>query len=175
MPPFRPFPALLVLAVLAAPAWAQESTGETVIQRENVRVEYARVLRAEPVYQTLRATSMVERCEQSTPVARPEEEHRSGFARLIGAVRNALTPGPDPDDGGHGGGQTAGTPGKAGSEPREGCRMVPVDREFQRPIAYDVDYVHHGVKYRSRLPYDPGDRLRVRVSITPIVAPAGDR
>lgn len=179
MHPPRPFPALLLLALLAAPACAQEptgETGETVIQRENVRIEYARVLRAEPVYQTLRATSMVERCEQSTPVARPEEEHRSGFARLIGAVKDAFTPDPDPADGGQGsGGRATDTQGKAGGEPREGCRMVPVNREFQRPIAYDVDYVHHGVKYRSRLPYDPGDRLRVRVSIMPIVAPAGNR
>lgn len=172
----RPASALLLLALLAAPACAQESTGETVIQRENVRTEYARVLRAEPVYQTLRATSMVERCEQSTPVARPEEEHASGFARLIGAVKNALTLGPDTDKAGQGEDlEAAGTQGKTGGELRAGCRMVPVNREFQRPIAYDVDYVHHGVKYRSRLPYDPGDRLRVRVSITPIVAPGGDR
>ena len=40
---------------------------------------------------------------------------------------------------------------------------------------YDVDYVYKGMKYRSRLPYDPGNRLRVQVSITPFVPPAGDR
>ena len=41
--------------------------------------------------------------------------------------------------------------------------MVPVEREFRRPIAYDVDYVYKGFKYRSRLavrsrqpPADPG-------------------
>jgi hypothetical protein len=28
------------------------------------------------------------------------------------------------------------------------------------------------MKYRSRLPEDPGNRLRVRVSVTPYVAPA---
>nr|WP_233671440.1 hypothetical protein [Luteimonas cellulosilyticus] len=55
------------------------------------------------------------------------------------------------------------------------CRMVPIEREFRRPIAYDVDYVHKGVKYRSRLPYDPGNRMRVRVSVTPVVAPPGER
>ena len=36
--------------------------------------------------------------------------------------------------------------------------MVPVEREFRRLIAYDVDYVYKGDKYRSRLPYDPGNR-----------------
>ena len=50
--------------------------------------------------------------------------------------------------------------------------MVPVERKFRRPIAYDVDYVYRGMKYRSRLPYDPGNRLRVQVSILPVVADA---
>ena len=52
------------------------------------------------------------------------------------------------------------------------CRVVPVEREFQRPIAYDVDYIYKGVKYRSRLAEDPGNRLRIRISVVPYVAPA---
>jgi hypothetical protein len=50
--------------------------------------------------------------------------------------------------------------------------MVPTQREFRRPIAFDVDYMYKGMKYRSRLPEDPGNRLRVRISVTPYVAPA---
>ena len=42
-------------------------------------------------------------------------------------------------------------------------------REFRRPIAYDVDYVYKGSKYRSRLPDDPGNRLRIRIGVTPVV------
>jgi uncharacterized protein YcfJ len=49
--------------------------------------------------------------------------------------------------------------------------MVAVQREFRRPIAYDVDYVYRGMKYRSRLPYDPGNRLKVRVSVMPYLPP----
>ena len=49
------------------------------------------------------------------------------------------------------------------------CRTVPVEREFRRPIAYDVDYVYKGAKFRSRLPEDPGNRLRIRIAITPAV------
>lgn len=145
---------LLLPAILAAPAAAQE----TVIQKENVRLEYAQVLRAEPVYQTLRATSMVERCEQSTRVE-SDDDGRRGLSRVVGAVKDVLTPGKAEDE-------------AAGAA--AGCRMVPVEREFRRPIAYDVDYVHKGVKYRSRLPFDPGNRMRVRVSVTPVVPPAGE-
>ncbi len=146
---------LLLPAILAAPAAAQE----TVIQKENVRLEYAQVLRAEPVYQTLRATSMVERCEQSTLVE-SDDDGRRGLSRVVGAVKDVLTPGKAEDE--------------AGGAAATGCRMVPVEREFRRPIAYDVDYVHKGVKYRSRLPFDPGNRMRVRVSVTPVVPPAGE-
>ena len=50
---------------------------------------------------------------------------------------------------------------------RRNCRTVRVPREYRRPVAYDVDYIHRGVKYRSRLPFDPGKRLRVKVMVTP--------
>ena len=42
-----------------------------------------------------------------------------------------------------------------------------MEREFRRAIAYDVDYVYKGSKFRTRMDRDPGNRLRVRVSITP--------
>ena len=153
------------LAFTATSAWAQN----TVIQNENVRIEYAQVLHAEPVYQTLRATSMVQRCEQSTPVE-PAAAPRRGLSRVVGAVKDVLTPAPDNDK------DKDADKDEAEATPAEGdCRMVPVEREFRRAIAYDVDYVHKGVKYRSRLPFDPGNRLRIRVSVTPIVPPAGSR
>ena len=57
--------------------------------------------------------------------------------------------------------------------PKPSCRMVPVEREFRRPIAYDVDYVYKGTKYRSRLVDDPGNRLRIRVSVMPYVPGQG--
>ena len=76
--------ALAILAAAALPASAQQAPGPAPAQQpENVRVEYAQVLRAEPVYQTLRATSMVERCEASTPVEEPEPQ-KTGFARVLG-------------------------------------------------------------------------------------------
>ena len=146
--------AACVLCAAGALAQDAEPAPAPACQPENVRVEFAQVLRAEPVYQTLRATSMVERCEASTPVEESEEA-KTGLARVIGAVKGALTPDPKVEE----------VAPSAGGQ----CRMVPVEREFRRPVGYDVDYVHRGVKYRSRLPTDPGNRLRVRVSVTPLV------
>jgi uncharacterized protein YcfJ len=36
-----------------------------------------------------------------------------------------------------------------------------------RIVGYDVEYTYKGENYMSRLPFDPGNRLRVRVSVTP--------
>ena len=139
-------PVLFALGfALAVPphASAQDTamTSTTVIQPENVRMDVAQVMRVRPIYQTLRATRMEPRCA--------ERKEDSGLTRIVGAVKGALSreARPDPAD----------------------CEMVPVQREFRRPIAYDVDYVYRGMKYRSRLPYDPGNRLKVRVSVMPHV------
>ena len=143
------------LALAAMPVLAQES----VVPKRSVRTGYAQVLRVEPVFQTLTATRMEQQCDGKV-VAPKDPPH--GLSRIVGAVKDALTPNPDGEQ-----------EEVAQSDPD--CRLVPVEREFRRPIAYDVDYVYKGMKYRSRLPYDPGNRLRVQVSITPFVPPAGDR
>ncbi|TKS54133.1 hypothetical protein E4582_04660 [Luteimonas yindakuii] len=158
--------AILVMVAASLPVSAQSVHGNQRAQRdaqmaappqENVRMEYARVLSAEPVYQVLRATSMVERCDASTPVT--GEGERRGISRVVGAVRDVLAPAEDDAE---------------RARVADSCRMVPVEREFRRPIGYEVDYVHKGVKYRSRLPYDPGNRVRVRVSVTPVVGTAAE-
>ena len=145
------------------PAMAQEGPREVEVVRvapvENVKIDYAQVLRVEPVYQTLRATRTEERCdplpEPATPAGARDEP--GVFARMVDSVKGLFS---------HG---DAAPPAPPPPPPAKGrnCRIVQVGREFQRPIAYDVDYVYKGTKYRSRLAEDPGNRLRVRVSITP--------
>jgi uncharacterized protein YcfJ len=151
MSPVRPPLVCLFVSLLTAaatPAFAQE----TVIPVENVRMDYAQVLRVEPVYQTLTATRAEQHCDGDPTDAAPAH----GISRIVGKVKQALKP-------------------KGKNEPSPpstaDCRMVQVRREFRRPIAFDVDYMYKGMKYRSRLPQDPGNRLRVRVSVTPYVAP----
>ena len=143
-------PGLLWLSLAGLPAMAQD----TVIQAENVRMDYAQVLRVEPVFQVLRATRLEQQCA-GKPV--PPKSPPKGFSRIVDVVKDAL--GDKPAD------------EKPATTTVEDCRMVSVQREFRRPIAFDVDYMYKGMKYRSRLPHDPGNRLRIRVSVTPWVAP----
>ena len=138
------------------PAVAQEAGPLTVIQAENVRLDYAQVLNVEPVYQTLRASRTEMRCEEipAPKTAPPPEEGR--WTKIVDSVKGVFTDDPERQP-------------KATEPPKPSCRMVPVEREFRRPIAYDVDYVYKGTKYRSRLVDDPGNRLRIRVSVMPYV------
>jgi uncharacterized protein YcfJ len=154
LPRFAHLP-LLFAAFAAAPVVAQE----TVLQTENVRLDYAQVLNVEPVYQTLRASRTEQQCEE-VPQPKPEPKKEDGaWSRMVNSVKNVFSRDGEEEE-------TA-----APLEPiRLNCRVVPVEREFRRPIAYDVDYVYKGIKYRSRLPEDPGNRLRIRVSVTPYVA-----
>ena len=150
---------LCLLVLMAGPVAAQDNApapAVVYVPAENVRLDYARVLNVEPVYQTLRASRAEMRCEEVAaprPVAKPEEDGR--WARIAGSVKGLFTR-DDPEP-------------KPAEPVKPNCRMVPVQREFRRPIAYDVDYVYQGIKYRSRLAEDPGNRLRIRISVTPQV------
>lgn len=110
---------------------------------ENVRFEYAQVLAVRPIQQVLRTTSTERVCsDPARPTVLVPES-------VLNARRNAA--------------------GDAGQTPTglRNCRMAPVVREFQRTIAYDVDYVYRGSKFRTRMGRDPGNRLRIRISIMP--------
>jgi uncharacterized protein YcfJ len=154
------------LLAAGLPVAAQQPAQRMLAQAEDVRYDHAQVLRVEPVYQTLNATRMEERCSTpgGTVVVEPQGAERGRFARFVDAVRDVL---------GSDGGQPRSVPARPADA--SDCRMVQVEREFRRPIAYDVDYVYKGAKYRSRLPDDPGNRLRIRISVTPVVSPVADQ
>jgi uncharacterized protein YcfJ len=141
--------AVLLLAVPCV--HAQDASPEMVIPQENVRYDYAQVLDVDPVYQVLRTSRIEQVCDV---VKKPAASN--GLLRVVDVVKERL------------GGATS-----VPDEEFENCRMGPVVREFRRPIAYDVDYVYKGSKFRTRMARDPGNRLRVRVSITP--QPSQDR
>ncbi len=160
---------LLAVAPVAALAQDGDQRNRVVIV-ENVRYDYAQVLNVEPVFQTLRATRTEEHCEPVStltlaPVQVKGEEEKGGLRRFWDSVRGIFTRegGEEEQDAATAQQRASGNGAMLTPE----CRMVEVGREFRRPIAYDVDYVYKGIKFRSRLPEDPGNRLKLRVSITP--------
>lgn len=138
--------AALALAFgVSSQALAQESMAIV----ENVRSDWGRVLRVDPVHQTVRANRVERQCTM-VRAETPANSERGLGTRIFDAVRGVI--GSRPDD----------------APMVEQCRDVYVPQEFTRPIAYDVEYMYGGVKYRSRLPFDPGNRVRLRVSVMPI-------
>ncbi|AOD15305.1 hypothetical protein VB151_13255 [Xanthomonas fragariae] len=143
---------------------AEPDPKNRVVVIENVKLDYAQVLNVEPVYQTLRATRIEEQCqaEQVASVAAASAEDEGRINRVVDSVKEVFSRRPEP----------AAAVAVPPTSTRRNCRVVEVPREFRRPIAFDVDYVYKGTKYRSRLPEDPGNRLRIRVSVTPYIPDA---
>lgn len=161
MPPA--FRVLLAVSLCACvvPASAQQTT---VVPVENVRIDYAQVLSVEPVYQTLRASRTEQQCD--TPARQEDEEapkEEGRIARMVDSVKGIFTG----DDSQPGDGKPSDAKSRSAPSADQNCHMVTVEREFRRPIAYDVDYVYKGTKYRNRMAEDPGNRLRIRVSVMP--------
>ncbi|WP_303746781.1 hypothetical protein [Stenotrophomonas pigmentata] len=175
----KPAPLLSMICLLAGaavPALAQEPEQRNrVVIMENVRYDYAQVLNVEPVFQTLRASRTEEHCEPVStrtlaPVQVKGEEDKGGFRRFWDSVRGMFK-----QEGQAQEEDMALAPQNVGGSSAlltPECKIVEVGREFRRPIAYDVDYVYKGIKFRSRLPEDPGNRLKLRVSITPDIGQA---
>jgi uncharacterized protein YcfJ len=158
---------LVCLSAFMPSAWAQQAT---VVPMENVRIDYAQVLSVDPVYQTLRASRTEQQCDEPADAPKGEEagqdppKEEGRIARMVDSVKGIFG-GDDKKDASASEAKApaSATPATTGTN----CRMVTVEREFRRPIAYDVDYVYKGTKYRSRLAEDPGNRLRIRVSVMP--------
>ncbi len=49
----------------------------------------------------------------------------------------------------------------------ERCEVRYRDSFVERIDGYDVTYEYAGREYVTRMPYDPGERIRVRVDVTP--------
>ncbi|HLU12975.1 MAG TPA: glycine zipper 2TM domain-containing protein [Arenimonas sp.] len=173
----------LLLIAFATPALAQYEDdyrspyGEPGYGQgvENVTYGYAQVLRADGVYETVITRIPEERCD--------EVEYRQSGKATTGAVVGALVGAALGNQVGKGDGRKVATVAGAAAGGAIGhnigkqkeiaeaheraCQMVEVERQERRLVGYDVEYMYKGEKYMSRLPYDPGNRLRVRVSVTP--------
>jgi uncharacterized protein YcfJ len=179
--PMKPASLLTLTCLLGSTAFmacAQESeVRNRVVIVENVKFDYAQVLNVEPVFQTLRATRTEEHCEPvSTRTLAPvnvtgeePQEEKGRFGRFMDSVRSIFKREDGLNEDGTPLAEAPAANNNNGPLLTRDCRIIPVGREFRRPIAYDVDYVYKGTKYRSRLPDDPGNRLKIRVSITPWV------
>jgi uncharacterized protein YcfJ len=149
--------------------------------------DYAQVLSAEPIVRSVTVSTPVRECWDET---REYAVERRGYGSAGGTLFGAIIGGVLGHQVGSGRGNDAATAAGAligaaiGNESaRRSDRYGDEERVYSRPVkrcqtnytshqeeridGYVVTYRYHGQKYRTRMPYDPGERMRIRVDIRP--------
>jgi len=162
---------------------AQTQAHSTPTARDdNARYGWADVLRVDPVYDDSGpppATPPREECyDEQTAVEPPQPDNRTA-----GTVLGAIVGGVIGNQFGKGNGRAATTaagaaagavvgnnasaPGERAFATERHCRIVEAAGGGRHIVAYDIEYRYRGELYSARMNFDPGDRLRVRISVTP--------
>jgi uncharacterized protein YcfJ len=136
--------------------------------------DYARVVEVSPQYEEINQP----RKECTTEYVPVYRERRSVGGAIIGGITGGLIG----SHVGRGNGRVAGAAvgaitgalvgdridnddGRVTERPVRSCRTI--DNWQTRVQGYAVTYEYQGHTYTTVLPYDPGDRLRVRISVAP--------
>jgi uncharacterized protein YcfJ len=146
---------------------------------DNAHFGWADVLRVDPVYGIARTETPRQECYDQE-VTTQSRGTGSAAGTILGAVvggvlGNTIGKGDGRKAATVAGAVAGGAVGNAASRGPDGsytstqttCRDVRTVSEQRRIMGYDVEYRYRGEVYNSRLAYDPGERLRVRVSVSP--------
>ncbi len=182
--------ATIVLSLTATTAQADNGYGSGNTRAANGRYDYARVLSAEPVIRYVTVTTPVKECWEETRQYTVERRPNTLGGTLLGAVVGGVVG----HQFGSGSGRRLATAAGAVigasvgdsvarkraysrgyygstrySEPVQRCETSYQTREEERIDGYRVVYKYNGQKYATRLPQNPGRRIRIRVDVRPAV------
>lgn len=173
------FSILLTLALMFVSAGSMAQDAPPPVNAGNVHYAWANVTRVNPIYRTVQVSSPSQQCYQQ-PVVR-----REGGSNTAGTVLGAVIGGVLGNTVGKGDGRKAATVagavvgGAVGNrvasrddrvvqESVTRCQQVQNVGTERRIVGYNVEYRYRGQTYMARMDYDPGERVRVRVSVTPV-------
>ncbi len=162
------------LALICLPAWARH---------DDAGYDFAKVLDARPVYATVRYPVDEEVCWDELAWRREPAAH-SATPTILGAIIGGVV--------GHqfGSGRGRGVMTVAGAalggsigndvsrqrhpdsyytETQQRCEIQRSWRTEERISGWDVTYKYRGEIYQTRMREEPGDRIRVRVHVEPVV------
>ncbi len=157
------------------------------VRAAHVDYEYARVVAAQPLYETVRRSEPEHRCWEERVVYQEPQRYRNNSAtgtivggligaaignavghhksnQRVGAVAGGLlgaSIGHDVSRRSHGAVQQ-----RVGTEQR--CEVVDRSYEERQLVGYQVKYRYHGKTYSTRMDRDPGQRVRLRVQVSPV-------
>ena len=175
--------ASLILAMSAAPALADHDYSNG---RSEAMYDYARVIKSEPIIRYVTVRTPVEECwtdtEYYTVAHRPKgtaggaivgaiiggvignqfgHGHHRDHSTVLGTLAGAAI-GSEIAVARHGGYATT-----QYSRPVRRCSTNYAVHEEERIDGYRVIYRYNGQKYETRMPNDPGRRMRIRVDVRP--------
>ena len=173
------------LAIVFSPGLLADGHKQHSRSKDNY-IDYARVVRVQPIYQTVRVAVPEERCWQQEiqkPVVQ-RVSYQSPQAVVLGgliggAIGNGLASGNN-----KGVATIAGAiigtaiASEAGAnyyhtgeyrvEQRQHCRTHTQYRTEQQLMGYQVSYRYKGRIYSTQMNQHPGERIAVRVDLTPV-------
>jgi len=167
----------LLLALSATAVQAQDARYASANGDDNTHYGWADVLRVDPVSAITQTEVPRQECYDQQVVQ--QDRGNSTAGTILGAVVGGVLG----NTVGKGDGRRAATVAGAVAGGAVGnrvsnrggsyettqtrCREVTSVSEQRRIVGYDVEYKYRGEVYVSRLSYDPGERLRVRVNVQP--------
>jgi uncharacterized protein YcfJ len=164
------------LMILAGMVFASAN----VMAESNVSYDYADVIESTPIVKNIRISTPREECWDESVA---EYRRNNGVGTVVGAIvggalGNAV---------GHNksnkkvgavvGAVLGGTIGNAASNERTGtrhtrteevCRVINDYREEERVVGYHVRYQYNDVIYTTRTDREPGDTIKLRLSVSPL-------
>lgn len=147
--------------------------------------DYARVTHVEPIVRRVRVETPVRECWQETRYEEPR--YRTSGDATARTIVGAIVGGVIGHQIGDGRGKDIATAAGAVIGSQMGRNSAQRDREYQdgreyqvercdvrpetsyeeRIEGYDVEYRYNGRTYHTRMPYDPGEKVRIRVAVSP--------
>ena len=144
--------------------------------------DYATVISSRPIVRYVTVTTPVKECWQDTEYYTVQHRRRGAGGALAGAIIGGVVGHQFGSGRGNDAATVAGTLigaaiGSGGnrhsgyetshSRPVTRCETQYREHQEERIDGYDVVYRYHGQKYATRMPHDPGNRIRIRVDIRP--------
>jgi len=169
--------AALAALLASAPVLADHDDDRYEDRDGRAGVEYARVVSSTPIFRQVRVSVPREECHDERVVYRDPGYHNGDalFGAILGGVAGHQF--------GSGRGNAAATAagaliGASIAQDRHGVRervaYEPVCTTYsdyrydERIEGYDVAYKLHGRVYHTRMSHDPGNRIPVRVNVSPV-------
>lgn len=180
--------ASVAVVSLALTTTAQADHQYAFGKRDRAVFDYAKVLSVKPIVRYVTVSTPVRECWQENRHYTVHDRPNTAGGTLVGAVIGGVIGHQFGSGRGNDAATVAGTligaaignesarkrareDGYDGtttySRPVQRCETNYQSHQEERIDGYRVVYRYHGQRYSTRLPYDPGDRIRVRVDVRP--------